>query len=190
MTACRPQPAPVTPTSQREVFAVVPKAESTTVGPVGSGTARCSLFVYPWATDGHCKVQVNHCGLDSATGKVVCLSLMDERRFACGAHSDVCGQRVRCSCPVGAAEPVPDAPGMVVLCPTRLGQELRSEDGRCQGRTSTLPGGAQGPPPAPCIVALKECDAAGKCNERTEMLSCGVRSELCSRPVRCECPAP
>jgi len=183
LTACRTTPAPASPPG---IFRFEPKAEETRVGPVGTGLFRCELYVYAWSAKlGRCRVQVNHCSLERAgSTQVVCLSLADERTLACGARADACGQQIECVCPRGAAAPVPDAPGMVHLTPTGLGQTVRGA--KCTARVVEPPG--KGPPPAPCVLSVEERGVEGEPVKRTQMLSCGVRSTVCGRPVRCDCP--
>lgn len=173
------------------VFRFTPHAEDWRTGPVGSGNNRCELYVYAWEPPGPCRVQVNHCQLDD-DGQTLCMSLADERSIACGAQENVCGQVAQCDCPTGAPPPFPEAPGTIHLVSGDRSTTIRSPDGRCTAHTSGLPGNAdqQGPPPRPCILSLRECDAAGACTERIQMFSCGVRGEICGRPIRCDCPSP
>jgi hypothetical protein len=170
-------------------FRFTPKNESTNVGPVGTGLARCGLYVYEWApSEKQCKVQVNHCeAVREGSEEVRCLSLADERTLSCGGRADACGQQIECVCPTGDAEKVQDAPGTVHVTPTAIGQSFESNDRKCQAKVTTL--GAEGPPPAPCILGIHECPGpAGACLDRTQMLSCGIRSEVCGHPVKCDCP--
>ena len=171
-------------------FRFTPKNEATNVGPVGTGLARCGLYVYAWSPgDKQCKVQVNHCeAVRAGSDEVRCLSLADERAVSCGARADACGQQIgNCVCPAGDAEKVQDAPGTVHVTPTAIGQKFESTDQKCQAKVTTL--GVDGPPPAPCILGIHECPGKpDACIDRTEMLSCGLRSEICSRPVKCDCP--
>lgn len=167
------------------VYRFTPKAEDDEVGPVGTGSARCGLYVYAWANDGHCKLQLNHCSLASPTSSdVVCMSLADERTIPCGGTDTACGQTIECVCPPGAtAAPVPLAAGTVHL--TNAGAGPRISHGACDAHPTTIPGG---PPPAPCIVAIHECDLLGGCNDRELMFSCGARDTVCDTPVVCDCP--
>lgn len=176
------------PSGPPPVFHFTPHTEDFRAGPVGTGLNRCELYVYPWANNGRCVVQLNHCALErEGSQRVLCLSLADERTVSCGETIDACGQRAQCDCPPGAAPPVPEPPGMMHLSPTRLGEVVRGTQAGCEARTTQLPG-VNGPPPSPCILAVRECDAAGACGERTVMLSCSVRDQVCGRPVRCDCP--
>lgn len=164
--------------------AMTPHDEMTTVGPLGTGLARCAVMLYAW--DGtSCRFQLNHCQATSEHDETVsCLSLADERTVACGATADACGQTVRCVCPEGPAPTVVDAPGTWHVRPDEVGAHVESAS--CRATVTTIAGG---PPPAPCIFDVHETDSAGGAPiDRQEMLSCGVRSELCGRPVRCDCP--
>lgn len=169
-------PAPPSPPPE---VALVPHDELTHVGPVGTGANRCDVALYAW--DGRsCRFQLSHCAL--AGDRVVCASLADERTVACGATADACGQAVRCTCPEGAAPHVIDAPGTWHVRPTDRGATTTS--GGCTATVTRIEGGAE---PAPCIFDVRECDPAGRCVDRRQMMSCGVRSEICGRPMRCDC---
>ena len=163
-------------------------------GPVGVGSARCELYVYPWTGDGACRLQLTHCGLQPGSDtELACLSLADEHTLRCGQQFNACGQTAQCDCPVGEALPVEDPPGIVHVTPQQRDVILRSASGLCEAR-SGLPAWAENaPPPPPCYFAIHECEQSANardagCIDRSEMLSCTVQANICSRPVKCDCP--
>jgi hypothetical protein len=172
-------------------FHFTPHAEDWRTGPVGTGLSRCELYVYAWDNAGHCRVQLNHCALEEeGSSEVVCMSLADERTIPCGGTTNACGQLAQCDCPTGAPPIEPEAPGTFHFLSGDRSRTFQSADYRCTAMATGLPGGGEGPPPAPCIISLRECPPAGPpCVERIQMLSCGIRSDLCGRPVRCDCPS-
>jgi len=182
-------PAPSAPTSggarnATEPAVVTPRAESIRAErPVGTGNRACDLFVYEWdASAPGCRLSVTHCDRHGA-----CLACADERRIECDKTASICGERVRCACPVGAPAIVPDAPGTVALHPDGSGTAFSAAGApdRCTARPTTFPGAPV--EDAPCIVAIHECERPGTCVDRQEMLSCRVRGEICGRPVVCRC---
>ena len=178
--------APATPPEPGEI-ALTPHREDSRVSPVGTGSARCEVYLYAWAGEG-CRFQLNHCAIEhEGSDSVVCLSLADERSLGCGATADACGQTVRCACPEGPAPVEPEDPATWHVRPTERGARTASADGRCTATVTEIPGG---PPPAPCIFDVHECDASGACLDRQHMASCGVRTTLCDRPLRCDCEGP
>jgi hypothetical protein len=115
-----------------------------------------------------------------------CMSLADTRRVACGKSDAICGEEVACACPAGAAKPVDEAPGTITLHPKGKGKTWSAP--RCRAvEVDALPN--IGAPPFPaCLVLVHDCDEGQTCPERSETLSCGVRSEICGKPVSCPCP--
>lgn len=177
--------------SQHAAPEITPRTEMVARGPFGVGSAACTAMLYAWDPSvGHCRLQLNHCNRNGPNGQVVCLSLADERDVPCDGSFDACGERVVCRCPRGAAEPVPDPPGVVVIRPTPDGTHWQGVDptgSRCEARASEIPGTRDSGLEPLCVVAIRECGADASCIERTQMEGCGVRSEICGRPVRCEC---
>lgn len=178
-------------TPQRAAPEITPRTELLPHGPFGVGNAACMAMLYAWDPSvGHCRLQLNHCNRTEPGGLVACLSLADERDVPCDGSFDACGERVVCRCPRGAPEPVPDPPGVVVLHPPpdeTHWQGVDSSGARCEARASEIPGTRDSGLPPLCVVAIRECDSDASCIERTQMEGCGVRSEICGRPVRCEC---
>ncbi len=197
-SSCRhPPPRPTSnavprgPQLTSGVFHFSPRQEDSRQGPVGVGSARCELYVYPWANSGECRVQLNHCGLSAGSQtELLCLSLADEHTVRCGQQFNACGQMVQCDCPAGEALPVEEAPGTVHVNPQQRDVILRSENGLCEARSGLPSWAANAPPPPPCYFSIHECEQPGDagCIDRNEMLSCTVRATICSRPVKCECP--
>ncbi len=200
LAACRRAPSPPTPASPvahdvapprshgpREI---TPHRELIPFGPYGTGANACTAMLYEWdPAHPRCTLQLNHCTVNER-GETLCLSLADERTVACGADFDACGERVTCRCPTGAAPTVPDPPGMVALHPTPDGTRWSSNEGgvRCEARSSEIPGTRDAGLSPLCVVAIRECSAGDVCNDRVQMLSCGVRAPVCGRPTRCLCP--
>jgi hypothetical protein len=170
-------------------FHFTPHAEDWSTGPVGTGLQRCQLYVYAWANAGECRLQLNHCSLvEEGSTELVCTSTADERRMPCGGTTNACGQTAQCDCPTGPAPIVPEAPGTFHFLSGDRSRSFQSGDHRCTAAASALPGGGEGPAPAPCIISLRECPESGPpCLERVLMVSCGARSEACGRPIRCDC---
>lgn len=165
---------------------VEPRTESLqNAATVGKGKERCSLFVYPWdpAAPG-CQISVTHC--EEKGQELQCMSLADVRRVACGAKEGICGEDVTCACPKGPARPVDDAPGTVKLRPGGKGTAWKSPGCRAE-EVDELP--RVGKPPVPaCLMRIHECDEGQTCDEQTYTLWCGIRSDVCGRPVHCACP--
>lgn len=170
----------------RGPFSVTPRTEDIRVErSAGAGAQVCQIYLYEWnAAAPGCVMSITHCNREGA-----CLACADERRVACGAKVDLCGEEVQCACPVGAPEPVPDPPGVVVLSPDGSGVAFSApgEEARCRATPTTLAGAPT--EDAPCMVAIHECEGPAQCVDRMEMLSCRVRGEICGRPVVCRCPA-
>lgn len=152
---------------------------------VGKGKERCPLFVYPWDAEAPgCQISVTHCEVSGAEQR--CMALADERRVVCGEKENICGEDVTCACPSGAARPVDDAPGTVKLRAGGKGTAWKSPGCRAE-EVDELP--KIGKPPFPaCLMVIYDCDEGQACDQRTYTLSCGIRSDVCGRPVHCACP--
>jgi hypothetical protein len=164
---------------------MTPHNEMISLGPYGPGTSACTVMLYPWDPQHPgCRYQLNHCAQDERTGAVTCLSLADERSVACGASGDACGSSVRCECPSGDAPIVRDPPDVVVIAPSADGGTW-TNGARCSARVARLAGTGDRPD-EPCEIAVRDCDDRA-CDDRWVTVSCGMRAEVCGRPVRCEC---
>jgi hypothetical protein len=195
--ACRPAARPgVRPIADarptiaprpRGPASITPHNEMVPFGPYGTGSAECTVMLYQWDPQHPgCKYQLNHCARDERSGQVSCLSVADERTVACGFTGDACGASVRCDCPTGSAPLVPDPPGTVVIAPAADGGAWTSGP-QCSARVARLAG--SGAPDEPCEVSVHDCEG-GECHDRWVTVSCGGRTSVCDRPVRCECASP
>ncbi len=165
--------------------AVTPHNELTAYGPYGTGNNACQVMLYAWdAAHPGCRYQLNHCTAAAGGDPPVCLSLADERAVACGAEGDACGVSVRCVCPEGAALVVHDPPDVVRIAPSADGARWTGPDG-CTAHVARLAGRADAGDD-PCEVSVHDC-TGGDCHDRWVTVSCGGRSEVCGRPVRCDC---
>jgi len=182
-----PTPGAGAPVGPRAAISVTPRAEETWMsGSVGTGDQACRVFVHGWDSGAPgCRLSISHC-----TRQGQCMSLADERTVSCSAAIDVCGEQVSCACPLGTAEPVVDRPGTITLHPDGSVESFSHADApaRCSARPTPM-GLSRSDAPL-CVVAIHECDPSEECTDRNEMFSCGVRGEVCGRPVVCRCNEP
>jgi hypothetical protein len=160
-----------------KLTSVTPHIESTEPGSAGTNEV-CHVYLYAWdAAKPGCTVSLTHC---NSSGQ--CVATADERHAACGKTLDVCGDPVRCDCPIGAPPTEADEPGTVVLEPGKSGIEFGSS-----GCTAVVSGTPEGKGLGTCELDVHDCAPAASCEGHELDMFCGISENVCGRKVLCRC---